>query len=113
MLGKVERGEKRGTLKAVGKEIRVYGNFGEEYYNFLADRLTVEVTIRKGSKDGPKVASATMKPHPGSGEFTVADLFLPESKIIKNVPARGELFAKLTAEHSVLGHIESDWFKVE
>ncbi len=114
MLGKVERGEKRGTLVAVGKETRVYGNFGEEYYNFLAGRLTVDVTIRKGAKDGPKVASATMKPHPGSGnDFTVADLFFPESKIIKNVPSRGELFAKMTAEHNVLGHIESDWFKVE
>ncbi len=113
MLGKVERGEKRGTLKAVGKEIRVYGNFGEEYYNFLADRLTVDVTVRKGSKDGSKVASATMKPHPGSGNFTVADLFFPESKIIKNVPGRGELFVKMTAKHPILGHIESDWFKVE
>ena len=49
-----------------------------------------------------------MKPHPGSGDFTIADLYYPIDTVIKNVPS-SKVVARWTAKHGILGVIKSDW----
>ena len=113
MLGKVEAGDKKGERIAVGKEVHVYGDFGEEYFNFLAERLSPTIELRKENGNGSKIASAEMKPHTGGGEFTIADLYHPKDTVLKNVPSSGKIVARWTANHGLLGKIKSEWTPIE
>jgi hypothetical protein len=105
-LGKASRNTDKGTVESLGKELHVVGNWGEEYFNFVAERLTVEFEVRKESETGPKVGTVTMKPNESTAEGVI-NVFWPAKGEIKNAPKNVKLFAVWTAQHGVLGKIQS------
>ncbi len=112
MIGNVHRSpEKKSELISVGKDIQVFGNFGEQYFNFYVERLTPTVTIHRDSADGRKVGEEDMR-LPGGDNIQMVDLWYPANCTIKNAPTSADLWAQLTAKHGKLGQITSEWFRV-
>ncbi|MCB9832443.1 MAG: hypothetical protein H6807_08205 [Planctomycetes bacterium] len=112
MLGDVTRSaESKTDLVCDGKNIRVIGNWGEQYFNFYVERITPTISIRRDSENGRKVGGEDMKLLAGDG-VQMVDLWYPAPCTIKNVPSGADLFYQFTAKHGILGQIKSDWYKV-
>ncbi len=109
MIGKFEAGDKPGEVIVKGKDILVFGNHGESYFNFYAERITPSVVIRKNDGNGPVMGKKQMK-IATSGQMI--DLWFPTNIKIKNTGSHKRV-GQLTCEHKILGHIESDWIRIE
>ncbi|MCA9322752.1 MAG: hypothetical protein KDB53_18570 [Planctomycetes bacterium] len=111
MLGKASRS---GTeAKVLGKDIEVFGNGGEQYFNFVGELLVVDAEIRKDGPEGSRVGKETMKPYKGGDpQRSVDDMFWPDNATFDKLPKSGKLVIQFSAKHGVLGQIQSDWIEI-
>lgn len=99
------------AIEISGKDLRVYGNFGEEYHNFYPTRIVPSVEIRKNDGNGAIVAKKEMA-IPGGDNIQIVDLWFAAKLQVKGVAKTEKVVVKLRAEHPLLGKIESEWLPV-
>jgi hypothetical protein len=99
-------------LLAEGKFVKVYGNAGEEYHNFLAGRFSPTVEVRKESATGSRVAKEEMGIPTGTS-FQLGDMFFPKTLKLDGAGKRGELVAQFSVKHPIFGEMVSEWLKVD
>ena len=109
MEGEVRRGESASEVIVSGNKTLVFGNMGEQYFNFEDNLLLPDVTIRKGSPTGSKLTTKSLR-MPADAQ-NVVESFYPDDLTIKKL-SRGKLFYKLSTKHPVLGKMESEWTEI-
>jgi hypothetical protein len=107
---KTERTRERGQefVMIPGNEVKVYGNFGEEYLRSTMGTPFPKVMLRKG-KDGPIWFRGEMrKPERADYEKDGSAIWYPKPMEIKKTVG-GDYSVKMELDWEPLGHIESDW----
>lgn len=99
------------AVEVDGPSVRVYGNGGEVYHNFLVHRPTPDVEIRKEDPNGSVVGRGTMK-LPAGNDFPANEMYFPADFRIDRAP-RGALVGRLKEKHPIFGEMVSEWLKVE
>lgn len=105
-------GDNPSEIEVIGKEIKVYGNWGEEYHSFYDLRLDATITLRAGDAKGRRIGGKVKMKMPSGNSVTVVDAFYPATTTIKGAPRKGKLVFQLNAKHKWLGPMKSDWIEV-
>ncbi|MFT7616820.1 MAG: hypothetical protein ACI97A_000450 [Planctomycetota bacterium] len=111
MRGKFEAGEKSGEVVVSGKDIEVFGNHGEVYFNLHAERIAPMAVVKKDSGTGKTLGKKQMKIMEKGEKL---ELWSPGNVTIKNCGSNStKRFGQLSFKHGILGNIVSDWMRVE
>ncbi|MEZ6194343.1 MAG: hypothetical protein R3F20_01240 [Planctomycetota bacterium] len=99
------------VVEVIGKSLRVYGNDGEEYFNFLGGRPTPKVELRRGDANGSRIGTEEMK-EPSGTSIPRDEYFFPSTVKVKN--AKGDVVGRLElSKHPIFGDAASEWIKAD
>lgn len=110
--GKFAVGAKSSEIEVAGQEVEVFGNHGEQYFNFGWDlRLEVEATVKKDDGNGPTLGKKGMRIRSKGNE---TEMWFPTDAVIKNAGSGStKRVGQLRCKHSILGSMESEWILVQ